>query len=362
MKRRFLPVVSLSKICCFLAVLILLSLAAGPARMPLNAQNTPAAADATARAVAAAKRFLGTLDGRQQSTVVLPLNKETRSKWSNLPNGAAGLPFKRNGVKLGELTAVQQKGALELVGAALSRVGYQKVMNIVNAEEIFARSSAQAHAAEHNPASFGRNEYYIAILGTPSPVQPWMIQFGGHHLGINVTFAGKENVLTPSHTGTQPASYTLEGQTIRPLGKENDKAFALINALDAAQRKEAILNYRVADTVLGPGHDGEVIQPEGVRASKLSPKQQSMLLDLINEWVSILNDASASPKLAEVKSHLADTYFAWSGPMTNGSAAYFRIQGPTVEIEYAPVGDTPDHIHTFYRDPTNDYGLKLIPR
>jgi hypothetical protein len=31
-------------------------------------------------------------------------------------------------------------------------------------------------------------------------------------------------------------------------------------------------------------------------------------------------------------------------------------------IEYAPQGrgkDT-DHIHTFYRDPTNDYGARLI--
>ena len=156
------------------------------------------------------------------------------------------------------------------------------------------------------------------------------------------------------------ASYSLNGQTIRPLGKENDKAFALINALDASQRKEAMLNYQVPDGVFGPGHDGEIIQPEGVRASKFTPNQQAMLLDLINEWVSILNDAAASPKMAEIKSRLADTYFAWSGPTTNGSAAYFRIQGPTVEIEYAPNGGTQDHIHTFYRDPTNDYAAKFI--
>jgi hypothetical protein len=187
-----------------------------------------------------------------------------------------------------------------------------------------------------------------------------MIQFGGHHLGINLTFAGKENVLTPSHTGTQPASYSLEGKTIRPLGKENDKAFSLINTLDAAQKKEAILTYQVADTVLGPGHDGEVIQPEGVRGSKLRSNQQAILLDLINEWVSILNDAASSARMAEIKSRIADTYFAWSGPTTNGSAAYFRIQGPTVEIEYAPTGGSADHIHTFYRDPTNDYGARFI--
>src|SRR5689334_17888195 len=125
------------------AVLLVLSLPAGPAKTLLNAQNPAAAADATAKAVAAANRFLGTLDAGQQRAVVLPLSKETRSKWSNLPNGAGGLQFKRNGLKLGELKAVQQKAALDLVGAALSQMGYQKVINIVNAEEVFARSSVE---------------------------------------------------------------------------------------------------------------------------------------------------------------------------------------------------------------------------
>ena len=47
-----------------------------------------------------------------------------------------------------------------------------------------------------------------------------------------------------------------------------------------------------------------------------------------------------------------------SGPTSNGSVAYFRIQGPTLVIEYAPQGNV-DHIHTIYRDPTNDYGAKF---
>ena len=57
----------------------------------------------------------------------------------------------------------------------------------------------------------------------------------------------------------------------------------------------------------------------------------------------------------------ADTYFAWSGPTTNGSMAYFRVQGPTLVIEYAPQRSI-DHIHTIYRDPTNDYGAKYVAR
>jgi Protein of unknown function (DUF3500) len=67
-------------------------------------------------------------------------------------------------------------------------------------------------------------------------------------------------------------------------------------------------------------------------------------------------------KLAEVKAHLADTYFAWSGATTNGSVVYFRIQGPTVFIEFAHQMNSVNHIHTMYRDFTNQYGSKWITR
>ena len=93
----------------------------------------------------------------------------------------------------------------------------------------------------------------------------------------------------------------------------------------------------------------------------MTPAQQDMLLDLAREWVGILNDEGATARMAEIKSNLAKTYFAWSGPTTNGSVAYFRIQGPTVVIEYAPQKSV-DHIHTIYRDPTNDYGARLVGR
>jgi hypothetical protein len=90
-----------------------------------------------------------------------------------------------------------------------------------------------------------------------------------------------------------------------------------------------------------------------------------MLLDLVGEWVNILNDGAAAVKMAEVRRNLGDTYFAWAGSTKNGEPAYFRVQGPTLLIEYAPQGgnnSSTDHIHTIYRDPTNDYGAKLAAR
>jgi hypothetical protein len=64
-----------------------------------------------------------------------------------------------------------------------------------------------------------------------------MLQFGRHHLALNITIAGERDVLTPTLTGAQPALYTIDGKTVRPLGQESDKALALLNALDESQRK-----------------------------------------------------------------------------------------------------------------------------
>ena len=60
------------------------------------------------------------------------------------------------------------------------------------------------------------------------------------------------NYAASSRTGAQPSVYTVNGQTIRPLGGESDKGYALLKSLDASQQKQAILSYNLADLVLGP--------------------------------------------------------------------------------------------------------------
>ncbi len=309
----------------------------------------------TARIVRNANAFLSTLDPAQRQRVVFAHDDEAqRKRWSNLPTGFV----KRAGVTLGELTESQRAAALTLLSSALSARGYEKVQQIVAADEVLKTS-------ERNNPMFGKDLYYFSILGTPSETAPWMLQFGGHHLALNITVIGAQGVLTPSLTGAQPATYSVNGKTIRPLGQENDKAFALINALDPTQRGEAILKYRVSDLVLGLGQDGKVIQPEGLKVSSMNAQQGAMLLDLIGEWTGIVHESAAASRMAEIKSGLDATWFAWSGPTTvepgRNGASYYRIQGPNLVIEYAPQrmgGDPGNHIHTIYRDPTNDYGRK----
>src|SRR2546426_8861880 len=100
----------------------------------------------------------------------------------------------------------------------------------------------ERETAPQRPAStatrFGRAEYYIAILGKPSVSDPWMIQFGGHHLAINVTVAGPADGLTPNHTRSPPPKYTVYGPTIRPLGHGKDKTLSFLKALNPAEPKQ----------------------------------------------------------------------------------------------------------------------------
>ena len=321
--------------------------------------NAAMAQTTIARIVSAANTFLSTLDQTQRQSVLFAFDDEKqRARWSNLP--ITIVP--RAGLSLRAMNPAQRAAAMALVSSALSPRGFEKVQQIMDGDELLKID-------EKSERMFGKDRYYVSILGTPSEKEHWMLQFGGHHLALNISFAGERGVLTPTLTAAQPALYTLNGKTVRPLGQESDKGLALLNSLDENQRKQAILPFRVADLVLGPGQDGKTIQPEGLKASAMNEPQRAMLLDLVAEWSGIIHHSAATARRVDIKADINDTWFAWSGPTTvapgHNITAYYRIQGPRLVIEYSPQplgGDPAMHVHTIYRDPTNDYGRKPIAK
>ena len=144
------------------------------------------------------------------------------------------------------------------------------------------------------------------------------------------------------------------------IGKENNKGFALIGALNADQRRQAILNYRVEpscarsrggwqdDTTRRHSRDGAHRQPAGNASGSRTRMGRHSQRRRCRSW------DGGDP--IESVAHLLR--LEWRN--RNGGIAYFRIQGPTVVIEHAPQQGDLDHIHTIYRDPTNDYGARLI--
>lgn len=355
------PTTARRKLLAVLSTGLFIGLALYASRYPLSpAPATTIAEDekpsaATAHAIAAADAFLGSLDAKDREKAGFQFGSPKKPNWSNLPVTMVA----RNGVRLGDLTMTQRSLAMAAVAAITSKGGYQKIVDIMDGDQQLVNQGG----GRGGRAMFGSDQYYLAIFGKPSAMQPWMVQFGGHHLGLNVTVIGKHFVLTPTHTGAQPALIQRNGKDVRPLGQENDSGFKLVNALDEKQRAQAVIGDRPrGDLLLGPGRDGrKPPEPQGIKGSALTAEQQPMLLDLIAAWVNITEGDTAAARLAEIKEKLGDTYFAWSGPTTKGRAAYFRVQGPTIWIEYAPQGGV-DHIHTVVRNPTDDYGAAFIKR
>jgi hypothetical protein len=101
----------------------------------------------------------------------------------------------------------------------------------------------------------------------------------------------------------------------------------------------------------------------------MNDRQRGLLLDVISEWANIVDENAAGSRMAELKADMNETWFAWSGPtnVTPGKniTAYYRIQGPRLIIEYAPQrlgGDPAMHVHSMYRDTTNDYGRRFTAK
>jgi hypothetical protein len=319
---------------------------------------------ATAEVVAATEAWLATLDDAQREQASFDFNDELKSNWSNFPTPVVP----RNGVPFSDMTEEQQQAALAILQVALSEEGYQKTIgNMV--------SDQAQQTLEGEPDLFGAALYYFAVFGTPSETEPWMLQYGGHHYAINLTVSGEDNVFTPSFIGVQPSEYTLDQATdlpafvpvdvlgtgtIRPMAEENDLAFELINALDPQQQDQAILDYDVSGLVLGPDENVRVLEPEGIPASEMTADQRALLLNVIREWAGIANNAAAEERMSEIEANLDETYFAWEGPTENGEPVYYRITGPTLHIEFNHEEDDILHIHSVYRDPTNDYGEQTI--
>ena len=174
-----------------------------------------ASAGHTQKVVSAATAFLDTLDAAQQGKVSFAFDDATqRIRWSNLPVSMA----EHRGLRMGDLKPAQRDAVMKLLSTVLSKMGYEKVTGIVESDEFLRKQSSKGAPA------FGRDEYFVSFLGKPSATEPWIIQFGGHHLALNITIAGERGVLTPSLIAVQPAKFTLDGRTVRPMGRETDKA------------------------------------------------------------------------------------------------------------------------------------------
>ncbi|WP_282856550.1 DUF3500 domain-containing protein [Pseudoclavibacter helvolus] len=325
--------------------------------------STGTTAQTIADTTAAAEAFMATLSAEQVEQLTYAYDDETKStSWSNFP-----VTFvERAGLNLSDLTEVQQAAALKVLEALLSDEGYATVTGIMNGDQYLLDNSSSTEA------SLG--QYYIAFFGDTSDSSAWEVQFGGHHLGINATLDGASDAITfaPTHLGVQPAVYTDEnGNEVQPFSALYESAFAFYDSLTAEQQAELYQGEEVASMVCAPGSTCDYPTGAGLAGSDMTDEQKQLLLDVIANWVGLADEETTANALAEIEATLDDTHINWSGStvydMTQGDGIYFQISGPKAYVEFASQqgsagadvsGVTTSgwgHVHTIYRDPTNDY-------
>ena len=307
----------------------------------------PAADLKTTAVVAAAEAFLDTLTPEQRDLALFDLGDNAqRTNWSNFPPPIVS----RDGMMTGDMTTEQHDALFALLAEILSEDGYQNVLWQLAAEDTLSSGS--------RGLQFGSEYYYVSFIGEPALDEPWMLQFGGHHLAINATVYGPHITFSPTLTGGQPLHITYEGEDVLITQAELTAADDLLTSLSDEQRALAVRSNSKINLVLGPGEDDVTLAPEGIRATDLTPDQRQLLLTLISKRVGLMNSDDATAKMAQIDAELDDTWFGWWGPQDAIGAAYYRITGPSLVIEYSPEdnGLENDHAHNMYRDPSNDYG------
>lgn len=322
--------------------------------VPIPSYSQPYGPASGAAAYKAAEALLASLSDAQKQQMMFPLDAPERAKWSNLPAGIV----QRTGLSVGEMSEEQRALLFAFLTSSLGRAGYDAVANVM-AAETFLSTDKRAERLQWNPEN-----YWLSFYGTPSAETPWGWQFGGHHLGLNISIDGNTvTTMSPSFVGTEPAVFTLDGVDYEVLREAHRLGFSVYEALDEVQKAKADAGEVPKDVLTGPGQDGMIPPMIGVSAAEMSLSQKALLLTTINQWVWLQPDENAVARMKELADGIDELHFAWTGTDEVNTPTYMRIQGPTLIIEMLSTGGNvgesavgAGHYHTMYRNPTKEYG------
>ncbi len=337
-------------------------------------------------------------DQRERATWPFPADDE-RTQWFYTPTDHGGLA-------LSEMDSVQHRLVHQLLASALSDAGYATAAIILGQENILDH-------LEGFTVDFGRQRgrdpmlYWIAIFGQPAMDGAWSWRFGGHHLSLHFTMIdGRVQSTTPCFMGADPASTPLLGPHLhRPLGGAEDLGRELARSLNGSQATKALVSpappvdivgsnrarltegdlplplpeiwrgtfegdidrvLREMDRTTADGlgleqHNLEAVRfstsPKGLQASALLPEQQEILRALLATYVGRIHDDLADQQLSKFAGDgLNELHFLWAGGLEVGDPHYYRVQGSELVVEYDNAQRRGNHVHTVWRDLSNDFG------
>lgn len=302
-----------------------------------------------------ANRFIASLNDAQKTETIFPFDMEERYNFHFVP-------MKRRGITFNEMNTEQNSLALELLKSCLGEDSFKKTTEIMQLEVVL--KELENRKPEDNYRDPGN--YHFTIFGNPSPNSIWGWRFEGHHISFNFSFNRKMLVSgTPGFMGSNPAivlNGPMAGKQV--LKDESDKGFSLIQSFNEMQLKKAIIDTVAFKDILTFDKRKALLgEPEGIKYSELSKVQQSLMLQLIRVYLHRYRHDFAEKMMMDIqKEGLDNIWFAWAGYTRPeiGKGSYYRVQGPTLVIEYDNTQNNANHVHSVIRDLKNDFGGDIL--
>ncbi len=326
-----------------------------------TARDVPSTAQTATSMTDAAQKFLKTLDDAAAKKATIAFDDPKRMDWHNIPKA------ERKGLQFKDMSPLQREACLAMLKASLSDVGYDKAQKIMSLEANLKEGEKNLKNGQLRDPQ----RYFLTIFGKPADKGDWGYSFEGHHFSLNFVISNNRVIAsTPSFWGANPATVQIfvEGgpqKGTRTLAQEEQLAFDLVNSLDDAQKKKAIVadkapkEYRNAGDPKPPHATDKEL---GISASELTDAQKKTLMSLLETYNANLAKEVAESRLAQIKAAgLERVGFAWLGSTKPGVGHSYRVEGPTfvlelINVQSDPAGNPANHIHSVWRDARGDFG------
>jgi hypothetical protein len=306
-------------------------------------------------AVALADRFVKTLTPEQSLNTVFPFDSEERYNFHFVP-------LARKGITFNEMNAAQRSAAMALLRSCVSESTFQKIEAIRQLEDLL--KEIEKRPADDHYRDTGN--HHFSIFGIPANNTIWGWRFEGHHMSFNFSFDKKQLISgTPAFLGSNPGR-VLAGawKDKEVLKEETEEGAALLVSLSAEQRTKAITAVKApADILSFDKRKADLGTPKGISYAEMNPAAQQQLLQLVKVYVNRFTRLFATDMLKEITAAgLEHLYFCWEGDTEPGVGHphYYRVQGPTLLIEYDNTQNNANHVHSVLRDLKHDFGGDLL--
>jgi len=306
-----------------------------------------------------AQDFLKTLGPELQEKAHFKMDDEERHNFNYVP-------IMRQGPTFRDFNSEQKEAALRLLKASVSKEGYRKASEIMQLEAILAVIENNSRTMPDGSLMRDSLNYHFCIFGEPDVNQFWGWRFEGHHLSLNfLASEGKLVASTPSFMGSNPGivpSGEQKGKEV--LKQETALGFELVNSLSEKQLGIAKFSNTAPNEIFTSNQRAATdLEPNGIYYSDLSTEQQLKFLKLLQRYLDNYEaEFSKSFKAKIEAAKLEKLSFAWAGSLKPGAGHYYRIEGPTLLIEYDNTQNNANHVHTVVRDLTNDFGEDVLKR